>query len=120
MAMVVKKFEYEVPSIHVYYSKELKDLESFEEVLWGIEEEGIPYEVESFDFDSSLELGYLGAEKSKLGVGIGIDKMGKITLAFNKLAKKKPLFTANVSDETYVLRALGGNAGRLVKGIEFK
>ena len=120
MAMVMKAHEYEVPCIYVNYSKDLDNASLFDEILWGMEEEGIPYEVNSLNIDSSEELSHLGAIKSKLAVGIGIDKNGKITLAYNKLKKETPLFTANLKDDEKVLRDLGANAGRLVKGIAFK
>ncbi len=120
MAMVMKAYEYEVPSIYVYYSNDLKDLSRFDEILWGIEEEGIPFELKAKDCNISEELSHLASMQSKLLVGIGIDSKGKITLTLNKLEKDKPLFTISIDDETSNLRNLGSNAGRLVKGIAFK
>ncbi|MDU4910834.1 glycerol dehydratase reactivase beta/small subunit family protein [Clostridium baratii] len=120
MAMVMKAYEYEIPCIYLYYEEGLNDESLFNEILWGIEEEGIPFKVESLQVNNSCELSHLGATKSKLVVGIGIDKNGIITLTHNKLEKDKPLFTANLKDDGTVLRKLGANAGRLVKGIAFK
>lgn len=120
MAMVMKDYEYEVPSIYVYYSNDLKDLSRFDEILWGIEEEGIPFELKAKDCNISEELSHLASMQSKLLVGIGIDSKGKITLTLNKLEKDKPLFTISIDDENSNLRNLGSNAGRLVKGIAFK
>lgn len=120
MAMVVKGYEYEIPCIYLYHSNILEDKSRFNEILWGIEEEGIPYEVEALDCNISEELSHLASMKSKLAVGIGIDSEGKITVTFNKLHKDKPLFTAYLDDSLDVLRDLGANAGRLVKGIAFK
>ena len=120
MAMVVKGYEYEIPCIYVYYSSMLEDTSKFDEILWGIEEEGIPYDVKKIDCNDSEELSHLSSIKSKLAVGIGISKEGKINLTFNKLPKNKPLFTAYLDDNSNILRDLGCNGGRLVKGIAFK
>ncbi|SHF00860.1 glycerol dehydratase reactivase beta/small subunit family protein [Clostridium fallax] len=121
MAMLMKYFEYEVPSIQLYYSSKLKDLDKLNEILWGIEEEGIPCEVFSKEeLLSSEELSHMAACKSRLAVGIGIDDSEKITLTFNKLKEEEPLFIASLKDESNTLRDLGANAGRLVKGIAFK
>ena len=120
MAMVMKAYEYEGPSIYVYYSNDLKDLSRLDEVLWGIEEEGIPFDLKAKECNTSEELSHLASMQSKLLVGIGIDSKGKITLTLNKLEKDKPLFTMNLDDDNSKLRDLGSNAGRLVKGIAFK
>lgn len=121
MAMAMKYFEYETPSIYLYYSSKLNDLNKFDEILWGIEEEGIPCKILSSEESlCSEELSYMAACKSRLAVGIGIDHTEKVTLTFNKLKKEKPLFTASLKDKSNTLRDLGANAGRLVKGIAFK
>ncbi|CDH91007.1 Glycerol dehydratase reactivation factor small subunit [Clostridium botulinum B str. Eklund 17B (NRP)] len=110
-----------MPTICLYHSSNLEDLTKFNEILWGLEEEGIPCNISSKeDSLSSEELSHMASQDSKLAVGIGIDKSGKITLTLNKLKKYEPLFTVSLNDEDKVLRALGANAGRLVKGIAFK
>lgn len=119
--MIVKYFEYEIPTIRIYHSSKLEDLTVFDEILWGIEEEGIPFEVTGKDDClSSEELSHVASQDSKLAVGIGIDSEGKVTLTLNKLKKDEPLFTSSLNEDAKVLRALGANAGRLVKGIAFK
>lgn len=120
MAMVMKAYEYEIPCIYLYHSEVLENKSRFNEILWGIEEEGIPYEVKALDCNISEELSHLASVKSKLAVGIGIDSEGKVTVTFNKLPENKPLFTADLDDNLDKLRNLGANAGRLVKGIDFK
>ena len=45
MAMVMKAYEYEIPCIYLYYEEGLNDESLFNEILWGIEEEGIPFKV---------------------------------------------------------------------------
>ncbi|NFS29223.1 glycerol dehydratase [Clostridium botulinum] len=119
--MVMRHFKYDMPTICLYHSSSLEDLTKFNEILWGLEEEGIPCNISSKeDSLSSEELSHMASQDSKLAVGIGIDKSGKITLTLNKLKKYEPLFTVSLNDEDKVLRALGANAGRLVKGIAFK
>lgn len=108
------------PSIHVYYSSEIKDISIFDDVLFGIEEEGIPYAVKEEMKLNPLELCYKAAQQSNLAVGIGIHESGEVTLTFNKLKKDEPLFIVNSCWEKSILRNLGANAGRLVKGIAFK
>ncbi|MBN1038836.1 glycerol dehydratase [Clostridium botulinum] len=119
--MVMRHFKYDMPTICLYHSSNLEDLTKFNEILWGLEEEGIPCNIASKEYSlSSEELSHMASQDSKLAVGIGIDKSGKITLTLNKLKKYEPLFTVSLNDEDKVLRALGANAGRLVKGIAFK
>ncbi|GAA0076054.1 glycerol dehydratase reactivase beta/small subunit family protein [Clostridium sp. CTA-5] len=119
--MIMRYFEYDIPTICLYHSSKLEDLTIFDEILWGLEEEGIPCKVLSKeDSLGAEELSHMAAQDSKLGVGIGIDKSRKVTLTLNKLKKDEPLFTVSLDDEVKVLRALGANAGRLVKGIAFK
>lgn len=113
-------YKYDKPAINVYYSSEIKDISVFDELLFGIEEEGIPYEVRGQGEGNSLELSYKAAQESRLAVGIGIHLCGKITLTFNKLKKAEPLFDSNLGCGESSLRNLGANAGRLVKGIAFK
>lgn len=116
----MKYHKYEKPSIYIYYSSEIKDISTFNHVLFGIEEEGIPYEVREYKESHSFELSYKAAQDSRLAVGIGIHGSGKITLTFNKLKKGENLFVTTLDSGEEVLRNLGANAGRLVKGIAFK
>lgn len=116
----MKHFQYEKPGIYVYYSSEIKDTSVFDDVLYGIEEEGIPYEIRAHMESGSHELSYMAARDSRLGVGIGIHICGEVTMTINKLEKEKPLFTADLFSTKGILRNLGANAGRLVKGIAFK
>ncbi|MEW9123335.1 MAG: glycerol dehydratase reactivase beta/small subunit family protein [Thermotaleaceae bacterium] len=108
------------PHIRVYFHDESVDITKIYPITWGIEEEGIPYETIGSKEEKALELGYLGAEESNLGVGIGIGKDGFIVLHYHKLKKNQPLFTIKLRNEDEILRKLGANAARLVKGIPFK
>jgi len=116
----MKHFEYERPAVYVYYSSEIEEISVFFFFLYGIEEEGIPYEIRPQMESGAYELSYKAARDSRLGVGIGIHICGEVTMTINKLEKEKPLFTADLFSNQDILRNLGANAGRLVKGIAFK
>lgn len=119
--MLTRDFNHNIPTIHMYLCKELKDLKNIDEILWGIEEEGIPCKVlKNEESLISEKLSYIASQLSRLSVGIGIDKTGKVTLTLNKLKENEPLFVAHIDDSPNNLRNLGSNAGRLVKGIPFK
>ncbi|SKC91848.1 glycerol dehydratase reactivase beta/small subunit family protein [Maledivibacter halophilus] len=108
------------PSINIYYSNLIKDHSLYTQLLWGIEEEGLPYQCVSKELNNALELAYAAAESSRLSVGIGIDSTGDIILHYQKLDKDKPLFKINIDEGYANLRKLGANSARLIKGIPFK
>jgi len=108
------------PTINIYYSSQIKDTSIYDQLLWGIEEEGIPYHMESKPLENTIELGYKAAEDSRLDVGIGIGKNGNIVVHYQKLSKEEPLFRLNMKYGYKNLRKLGANAARLIKGIPFK
>jgi hypothetical protein len=108
------------PAINVYYSKGLDGDRILNNILWGIEEEGIPYKTKQVEEGPVVELGYEAALDSILDVGIGIGISGKVVLHHAKLDKTVPLFTSGVKVPDAALRTLGANAARLVKGIPFK
>lgn len=108
------------PTINIYYSSSIKDESIFDQLLWGIEEEGIPYQRERKNEKSSIKLGYKAAEDSRLGVGIGVGCDGSVVLHYVKLKEDNPLFNIDINADKDQLRLLGANAARLVKGIPFK
>ncbi|WP_042273738.1 glycerol dehydratase reactivase beta/small subunit family protein [[Clostridium] dakarense] len=116
--MIIKSYDLDTPSVYVFHCINV-DIDEFKEILWGIEEEGIPYKVESINMDISNDLSHKAALKSKLGIGIGISK-DKITLTTNKLDKNNPLISIDLDQNYNSLRNLGANGARLVKGIELK
>lgn len=109
----------DIPAIHVYYSSMLNNSSFFNHLLYGIEEEGIPFELQEKQVHPALELGYQAALDSQLGVGIGIGNDGQMILHYTKLKKDEPLFQIE-QENTYKHGVLGANAARLVKGIPFK
>lgn len=92
--------------------------ESFlKEVLAGIEEESVLYEVETRD-GGARELATIAASLSLLETGIGIDEeFTCITIC--KLPKNEPLQIYSCLDNDK-LRLAGCNAARIVKGIPLK
>ena len=86
-------------------------------VLWGMEEEGIPYDVQECPSGGAVGVAKEGAHMSPLNVGIGVDGVrGTIVLHHRDLPAYQPLFVLNLREVGAAeLRWLGINAGRLVK-----
>ena len=88
------------------------------EVLAGIEEEGVLYEVETIEYGSSKELATIAATESLLETGVGIDEeFASITIC--KLPKNNPLQSYSCLNNDN-LRLAGCNAARIIKGIPLK
>lgn len=106
------------PSIKVFYDCDHLTTADFLGVLLGIEEEGIPYEVQAEHCSDVLELAHNASLESRLGVGVGISKEG-VVLQFEKLDKAAPLFRIKLY-QVDQFRSMGSNAARLVKKMPFK
>lgn len=91
-----------------------------EQLLYGLEEEAVPFEIHKGDNETAINLSYQAAYTSKLGVGVGMGKDQLAVLHYEKLKKEAPIFQMNIQDKSLSLRALGVNAARLVKGMPFK
>lgn len=89
------------------------------EVLYGIEEEQIPYESTEIPESDTIKRAYEAAESSRLSVGLAFDQE-KVVVHYRDLAEDQPLFITNRTDGQAMLRQLGNNAARLVKGVPFK
>ncbi|SHE34733.1 glycerol dehydratase reactivase beta/small subunit family protein [Alkalibacter saccharofermentans] len=118
--MMGNKMCHNKTAIFVYISPEIHETPILNEVLWGIEEEEVPYNVETIDKKEATELGYQAAIASPLGVGVGFGEDGYIALHSSNLKQDEPLLKFSFKEETHKVRALGANAARLVKGIPFK
>lgn len=107
-------------AIVIAYEPEKVNKSLLTQLHYGIEEEGIPYLMMSFDEKDGIKLSERGAEASKLGVGIGIDGKGYGCLSHTNFRAGDVLFHQNLNDDAEAARILGTNAARLIKGIPFK
>jgi hypothetical protein len=91
--------------------------ESFQSILWGLEEEGIPYQVREAGDGPPVALAKQAADSSPLNVGISVGGRGEVILHHQDLPVETPLFKVTTEVGRLVqLRHLGINAARLVKG----
>ena len=105
-------------------ASEFPNIKIAKEISYGIEEEQIPYMIETMDAldeKNIVEKAYKEATKSKLSIGIAICESRAI-FHFSKLKADEPLFVINnVEDmEKEELRVYGSNIARIVKGIPLK
>ena len=106
------------PSVKVFYDCDHLSEADFVGVLLGIEEEGIPYDIQAEHYADVLELAHNASLDSRLGVGVGISKEG-VVLQYEKLDKAAPLFKIKFYQHEQ-FRNLGSNAARLVKKMPFR
>lgn len=93
--------------------------EALDQLAYGMEEEGIPYRVETCAEGSrAAALAWDAAQASRLGVGVGADGAAAV-LHTARLEEDKPLFSVSIRSNEG-LRSLGANAARLVKKLPLK
>lgn len=91
--------------------------ESIQPVLWGLEEEGIPFKINEVSSGPMTGFAKQAADSSPLRVGIGIGGTGEVVLHHHDLPTGSPLFRLSTKPWHPVeLRRVGINAARLVKG----
>lgn len=105
--------------ICIYCNKEIKDNKLVDQIGYGIEEEGLPFEVYFKKENSAHNLAYNAAQQSKLGIGIGVDTNKNVVLQMEKISKQNPIFDKKIED-FYQAKIMGVNAARLEKKIPFK
>jgi len=107
------------PSI-VVAVKENANLTLINEILFGIEEEGIPYSINEDLTGNAQELAFQAGRQSKLNVGIGYSN-NELILHQRNLSKE--YFVYRIQNANQVkkssLRTFGINSARLVKNIPF-
>ena len=89
------------------------------EILFGIEEEQIPYALTTIEEEDATVRAYKAALSSRLNVGLAYDQENVI-VHYKNLAQDQPLFVVNRKKGRAALRQLGNNAARLVKEVPFK
>jgi hypothetical protein len=105
------------PAIVVYIDQNFTKAAVLAEVLNGIEEEGIFYNVEKHSVSDARDLAKAASNTTTLEVGIGLDSNGYLVLHYKKM--DTPLFEIQYNIETDNVRKIGTNAARLVKGVPF-
>lgn len=105
------------PTVHVLYRPDVPE-NSIQQLLYGLEEEGIPWEARTETEGDALGLAWKGAQASRLEVGVGMDGKAAV-LHISKLDYDRPLFQIPVRSLGQV-RILGSNAARLVKKLPLK
>lgn len=93
--------------------------QQWQEVLWGIEEEGIPWHWQTSPESDVTASAWLAANQSALLVGIACDSQ-RLVIHYRNLPASTPLFTLLQQAEIQARRYAGSNAARLVKGIPFR
>ena len=90
--------------------------EAYQPILWGLEEEGIPFEIHDAPAGAVRDLARQAAHGSPLDVGIAIGVNGEVVLHHRDLPAEAPLFSLAMKTlPPGHLRRLGMNAARLVK-----
>ena len=111
----------DIPSI-IVYDLGNTDSKLMDQVLYGIEEEGIPYifeKKEIGEYRDVKEASYKAAIASQLSVGVAADSE-YIAVHYANLDENTPLFFYPVkSMNIQNMRSVGANSARLVKGIYF-
>lgn len=89
------------------------------DVLLGIEEEGIPFVIQETDSTDIVHNAWLAACQSPLLVGIGCSRE-TLVVHYKNLPISAPIFTLKYQQDNHARRSIGNNAARLVKGIPFR
>lgn len=92
---------------------------NWQEVLWGIEEEGIPWRWQTSQEEDVTTSAWQAANQSALLVGIACNNQ-RLVIHYRNLPASAPLFTLMQQAEPQARRRAGSNAARLVKGIPFR
>ncbi|HFZ8993009.1 TPA: glycerol dehydratase reactivase beta/small subunit family protein [Citrobacter freundii] len=89
------------------------------DVLLGIEEEGIPFVIQTQTDRDVIHGAWQAARQSPLLVGIACDRE-TLVVHYKNLPPSAPLFTLMHHQDSHARRSTGNNAARLVKGIPFR
>ena len=115
------ELELNVRPVVLIYLDNRSSTEDIQFVLYGMEEEKIPYSLEQKNFSTATEAAYVAANTSSLNVGIGYVN-NEVVLHYKNLAPETPYQSIQrvVTCPPAILKNFGGNAARLVKGVPFK
>lgn len=89
-------------------------------ILAGIEEEGLPYEIFNLNKEDVLSTTHKASQQSKLGVGVGFSN-NRVIVHYSKLRENNAIIDTSLKDyEITKARKIGNNAARLYKVMPFK
>jgi len=116
----MKDFSEERPVIRVHLLPG-SDIEQWQQVWYGMEEEGIPCQMIPTAGTDVVQEAYQAAMQAALQVGMACTRTD-IVVHDKHMHADAPLFRLTNPDPTDrdLLRRLGNNAARLVKGLPFK
>lgn len=106
------------PTIHILSASNAPD-RALQQLQYGMEEEGVPWENGTRPGADALALAWEAAQASRLGVGVGLDAQS-VVLHFSKLEPGQPLFQISAQSDAEQMRAVGANAARLIKKLPLK
>ncbi|WP_243159246.1 glycerol dehydratase reactivase beta/small subunit family protein [Clostridium sp. cel8] len=92
------------------------------EVLAGIEEEGIPYDIKEVELseDTFLHKIYTESQNSRMNIAVGVMD-NRLVIHYGKLPEEEPfIFETINSYDKEKARKIGCNAARLYKVMPFK
>lgn len=92
------------------------DTVDIQEIFFGIEEEGVPYNLIFLEKDKIDKELYING---RFEIGIGIDSDGNILLNQKKYSKSY-ILKENIKSSKNKLRTFGQNAARILKGLPLK
>ena len=94
-------------------------LSQLEQLLLGMEEEGIPSRVEQSPELNPLVLAHGAAISSRLGIGVGV-ALGYVVVTTEKLPVERPYLAHFLGRGAATDRLIGSNAARLVKRLPLR
>lgn len=103
------------PGLKIVYSKGI-DIGKIQELIYGIEEEGILYQITVSEFEEIEKEKYTNG-KSEIGIAINLN--GEIILNQKKYTKKF-ILKENINSSKENLRTFGQNSARILKGLPLK
>lgn len=89
-------------------------------VLAGIEEEELPYEIFNLNNKDLVSTTHKASQQSKLGVAVGFSN-NRVIVHYSKLKENNAIIDTSLKDyEINKARKIGNNAARLYKVMPFK
>ena len=107
------ELELNVRPVVLIYLDNRSSTEDIQFVLYGMEEEKIPYSLEQKNFSTATEAAYVAANTSSLNVGIGYVN-NEVVLHYKNLAPETPYQSIQrvVTCPPLILKNFGGNASK--------